>query len=77
MTSDQAHVTGLLHAAKAGDRDALDALLAAVYDDLRSMAERHMRREPGGHTLHLACYLALHCLLWHPMKLWRSTQYCL
>ena len=54
MSADQAHVTQvtrLLGAARAGDRDALDALLDAVYDDLRVMAERFMRREPRGHTL--------------------------
>jgi RNA polymerase sigma factor (TIGR02999 family) len=51
VTLEPANVTQLLEAAKAGDRDALDGLLAAVYDDLRALAERIMRRESPGHTL--------------------------
>jgi RNA polymerase sigma factor (TIGR02999 family) len=46
-----ADVTGLLLAWGAGDRAALDALLPAVYAELRRQAERAMRREATGHTL--------------------------
>jgi RNA polymerase sigma-70 factor, ECF subfamily len=44
-------VTELLLAWGAGDSAALDALLPAVYAELRRQAERAMRRESAGHTL--------------------------
>lgn len=46
-----ADVTRLLAAWGAGDRAALDALLPAVYAELRRQAERALRREGDGHTL--------------------------
>jgi RNA polymerase sigma factor (TIGR02999 family) len=46
-----ADVTGLLHAWGAGDEAARDALLPAVYAELRRQARRAMRREDAGHTL--------------------------
>ena len=33
------------------DREAMDALLAAVYDQLRRLARQHLRNERGTHTL--------------------------
>jgi RNA polymerase sigma factor (TIGR02999 family) len=33
------------------DREAMDALLAAVYDQLRRLARHHLRNERGTHTL--------------------------
>jgi RNA polymerase sigma factor (TIGR02999 family) len=44
-------VTGLLLAARDGDRDALRDVFPAVYDDLRRMARRRLRGERPGHTL--------------------------
>jgi RNA polymerase sigma factor (TIGR02999 family) len=44
-------VTQLLHAARTGDREALDQLLPVVYDELRVMAARQLRRERGARTL--------------------------
>ena len=44
-------VTGLLVAWSAGDGAALDALLPAVYAELRRQARRAMRAEAPGHTL--------------------------
>lgn len=44
-------VTGLLLAWGAGDRDALGALVPAVYAALRAQASRLLRREAPGHTL--------------------------
>lgn len=43
--------THLLIAGARGDRDALDALLPVVYDELRRLAEIHLRRERADHTL--------------------------
>ena len=48
---DATDVTGLLAAWSAGDRDALDALLPAVYAELRRQAQRALRRERAGATL--------------------------
>jgi RNA polymerase sigma factor (TIGR02999 family) len=44
-------VTALLHAWSAGDETALQTLVSLVYDELKRQAERHMRRQPTGHTL--------------------------
>ncbi len=44
-------VTGLLIAWGAGEPAAVDALLPAVYGELRRQARRAMRREDTGHTL--------------------------
>jgi RNA polymerase sigma factor (TIGR02999 family) len=46
-----ANVTQLLAAWGAGDREALDALLPAVYTELRRQAQRALQREAAGHTL--------------------------
>lgn len=44
-------VTRLLAAARAGDGDALERVVPLVYDDLRALARRQLRRESEGHTL--------------------------
>ena len=44
-------VTDLLVLAGAGDRDALDRAFPLVYDELRCLARRQLRREADGHTL--------------------------
>lgn len=44
-------VTQLLHRWKDGNREALDALLPLVYDELRRLAHRHLRNERAEHTL--------------------------
>jgi RNA polymerase sigma factor (TIGR02999 family) len=49
--ADGPHVTELLKAWGAGDRQALDAMLPDVYAELHRQAERAMRREGPGHTL--------------------------
>jgi RNA polymerase sigma factor (TIGR02999 family) len=50
-TGRPGEVTGLLHAARAGDRDAQDRLLGLLYRDLRDIAARQLRREAGNRTL--------------------------
>lgn len=40
-----AEVTRLLHEWQAGDREALDSLIPLVYQELRVIASRHVRRE--------------------------------
>jgi RNA polymerase sigma-70 factor (ECF subfamily) len=44
-------VTELLAAWSAGDESARDSLMPLVYDELRRLARRQMRRERPGHTL--------------------------
>src|SRR5438045_6975813 len=50
MSSTQ-EITSLLEAASQGDTDALTRLLPAVYEELRELADRHLRRERANHTL--------------------------
>jgi RNA polymerase sigma factor (TIGR02999 family) len=44
-------VTQLLGRWRSGDREALDALVPLVYDQLRRIAQNHLRNERPGHTL--------------------------
>ena len=44
-------ITELLEAHAAGDRDALDALLPRIYDELRRIAHHRLRGERDDHTL--------------------------
>jgi len=47
-------VTELLARWRAGDQDALEALVPLVYKELRDIARHHLRRERIGHTLQSA-----------------------
>lgn len=49
--TDTAKITDLLVAVSNGERDALDQLVAAVYDHLRRIAGAQLRREMPGHSL--------------------------
>lgn len=51
MDTSPGRVTGLLKEIRDGRREAFDEVLALVYDELRAIAARHMRREREGHTL--------------------------
>lgn len=51
MSQDAADITALLRQAQEGSPAAESALIEAVYDELRLMARRYMRRERDGHTL--------------------------
>ncbi|MGQ0736448.1 MAG: sigma-70 family RNA polymerase sigma factor [Acidobacteriota bacterium] len=44
-------ITDLLIAWGEGDQGALDRLTPIIYDELKRLARRYMRREPRGHTL--------------------------
>jgi RNA polymerase sigma factor (TIGR02999 family) len=44
-------VTRLLHAARGGDRDAMDRIVPLIYEDLRLLAGRQLRRELGVRTM--------------------------
>jgi len=50
-------VTALLLAWSEGDKNALEALVPLVYDDLRRLARRHMRGERKGVTLQEIAYI--------------------
>jgi RNA polymerase sigma-70 factor (ECF subfamily) len=51
MTVSPQEVTQLLAAWREGDQGALDKLMPLVYDELRRIASRYMKREHAGHTL--------------------------
>lgn len=51
MSDNQKDVTILLNAVRAGDQNAPEKLLEAVYDDLRRLASKYMSNERGDHTL--------------------------
>ncbi len=51
MSESQADITLLLRAAASGERRDLDALMGAIYGDMRRLAVSHMRGERDDHTL--------------------------
>lgn len=52
MLDNRSHrITALLIDWSNGDEIAFEQLMPLVYDELRRMARRYMRREPSGHTL--------------------------
>jgi RNA polymerase sigma-70 factor, ECF subfamily len=51
MSGSEHGVTRLLQEWRDGDRAALKKLMPLVYDELRRLAHRYMRRERPGHTL--------------------------
>src|SRR5262245_52798512 len=50
-SKSKSNVTTLLARANAGDQSAVDELICAVNDDLRGVAERHMRQVFGSKML--------------------------
>jgi RNA polymerase sigma-70 factor (ECF subfamily) len=50
-SSANTDVSALLRAWSDGDQDALQALTPIVYEELRLLARRYLRREPSGHSL--------------------------
>ena len=51
MTFSKQEVTQLLVAWSQGDQAAFERLMPLVYEELRRVARRYMRRERAGHTL--------------------------
>ena len=51
MNDPAANVTQMLHAVSTGNRGELDALLSAIYNDLRRLAADQLRQERSDHTL--------------------------
>jgi len=51
MSESPADITRLLHAAASGERHDLDALMGAIYQDMRRLAASHMNAERRDHTL--------------------------
>ena len=51
LESSRSEITSVLVSIDAGNRSVADRLLPLVYDELRSMATRFLRRERTGHTL--------------------------
>ena len=60
-----AEITRLLQRITTGDRAAFDELMPRMYDEMRKIADRHMRKNRVGHTLQTTAlvheaYLKLH-----------------
>jgi RNA polymerase sigma factor (TIGR02999 family) len=51
MAEQPPDITALIQAASQGDTTAMDALIEAVYPELRAIALRYFRRERADHTL--------------------------
>ena len=51
MKAESHEVTELLRDWSRGDQSALEKLIPLVYDELRRLAHKHMRREKAGHVL--------------------------
>jgi len=51
MAQSPEEITALLKAWRNGNRDALDKLMPMVYDELRRIAHRYIRRQAAGQTL--------------------------
>jgi len=51
MAQSPEQITGLLQAWRDGNRNALDELVPIVYNELRRIAHRYLRRQPAGQTL--------------------------
>ncbi len=51
FTGDTPSVDELLARLEEGDSEALDRLIPVVYDELKSIASSHLRKETPGHTL--------------------------
>lgn len=64
MSATEPPIARLLTECARGDRQAADRLFSLVYEDLRALAHRQLRREEAGHTLNTTAlvheaYLAL------------------
>ena len=51
MAPSSKEITQWLIAWSNGEEDALEKLVPLIYDELRRIARRYMKREPAGHTL--------------------------
>jgi len=51
MVSEPDEIAALLNDWNGGRREALDQLMPLVYDQLRALANHHLRNEASGHTL--------------------------
>jgi RNA polymerase sigma factor (TIGR02999 family) len=70
-------VTSLLAAANGGDSEALGEIVALLYEQLRLIARRRLRRERDGHTLESAALVneAFLRLLGVDRVAWRDSQH--
>ncbi len=51
MRADSDDITRLLQAAASGERETVDALMSAIYQDMRRLAAHHLSGERSDHTL--------------------------
>jgi hypothetical protein len=51
VPDDPRDITLLLRELKQGGRDAFDQVLTLIYEELRGLADQHLKRERASHTL--------------------------
>src|SRR5262245_55125510 len=51
MGSEEKEITQMLKQWEKGDKEALNRLMPVVYDEMRRIADRHLRRRSPGQTL--------------------------
>lgn len=79
MPPDTAEVTQLLVAYSNGDHEALDLLMPHLYDPLREIAHRRLRRERANHTLNTTALVheAFLGLVAQPHRTWQNRLHFL
>src|ERR1700728_3471910 len=75
--TDAGDISKLLRAWSGGDQKALEALTPIVYDELRRLARRYMRRERPGHSLQTTALVneAYMRLVDYKRMQWRNRVY--
>jgi RNA polymerase sigma factor (TIGR02999 family) len=79
QTTGPGEITRLLAAARQGDGEAMDRLMALVYDELRLMARRQLRHRRPGQTLTTTALVheAYLKLVDHPGATWEDRSHFL
>jgi len=76
-STDPGEITGLLAAARQGDAGATRRLMALVYDELRALARRQLRRRRPGQTITTTALVheAYLKLVDHPGATWQDRSH--
>jgi RNA polymerase sigma-70 factor (ECF subfamily) len=77
MKPSPEEITGLLLDWGNGDKAALDRVIPMVYQELRRLAHRQMRRERAGDTLQTTALINeayLRLVDWHMAKIWLHRE---
>jgi RNA polymerase sigma factor (TIGR02999 family) len=77
MSTDPEKITQMIAASAGGDRDAIERLIPIVYDELRRVASRFLRRERRDHTLQPTALVheAYACLVGQENLSWKDRAH--